>query len=249
MIEIVIVSFLYLISGVSGSGAWSSDASSSRASSPRDWESLKFVLPSDHSPYSKSCKALGKNYCLLGMEFSDTQTNRLPQETDIDVFKALLRLEFDTLSWYSLNPITKGGCCDVQANVYLFQGQHKGLSPREYLDRIKDYSLEHKHVNWIKAVFIPELCANMITEVGFGIGDLKIVGRTVGDNFIFPRIFWGEYTVIQRAEIPTHPITQFQWFKQMIMCYDHPWICGNREANRRHSIAGYSGIGGLSTGL
>ena len=49
-----------------------------------------------------------KNYCLLGMEFSDTQTNRLPQETDVDVFKALLRLEFDTLSWYSLNPITKG---------------------------------------------------------------------------------------------------------------------------------------------
>ena len=38
----------------------------------------------------------------------------------------------------------------MQANVYLFQGQHKGLSPREYLDRIKDYSLEHKHVNWIK---------------------------------------------------------------------------------------------------
>ncbi|XP_063718739.1 uncharacterized protein LOC134845652 [Symsagittifera roscoffensis] len=102
------------------------------------------------------------------------------------------------------------------------------LSPQQYLERLTDYS-ENKRLNYLSAYPNPDLCLNIITEVGFGTGPMKpFLGHP---NPHYPLVF-PDMPGVNRVRFPFHRpenLLTFQWFKHNIMCRGQPWICGHRQ--------------------
>ncbi|XP_063723574.1 uncharacterized protein LOC134851427 [Symsagittifera roscoffensis] len=61
--------------------------------------------------------------------------------------------------------------------MYWRQGMKKGLSPENYIKKLTDMTEKGKQLNWIKADFNETSCLNVISQVGFGQGALRIEGN------------------------------------------------------------------------
>ena len=127
----------------------------------------------------------------------------------------------------------KDGCCVGHYCHYFTFGYNEAMmTPKEYYNRLTDYSEEGKQLNYILAYYSILCDVNIILEIGFGSGDLQRVDH-----------FNGEY--IQRVgtpyilkvgyhwtpEIPyDNPgdFVSFPWFKRNLMCLSRPWICGGK---------------------
>ncbi|XP_063729049.1 uncharacterized protein LOC134856706 [Symsagittifera roscoffensis] len=202
------------------------NSSSGAADGPR-WMSQQFVLPNFLSFFGLRCRQMNQMFCLSGVYFGlDRVSDRLPRESDLRVIEMAVRPSYKLINWYPfLRQNPSDICCSFQKYIYQTQGQEKGVSPEEYLDLLFDfYAPEDKQVNWIQATYISKLCYNVITEIGFGPGQLKMSGEFyLNEQFVLP---------VEKGmgilKIPGNDIRgaiTFRWFRKHIICESQPWIC------------------------
>ena len=103
------------------------------------------------------------------------------------------------------------------------------LTPEEYIERLIDYSEDNKDLNTIMAFYMPTCNVNVITKLGFGIGELKRLNHP-GDERL--QLSGAPYMIKVGSEwSPTIPFSNpedfvtFRWFKQNFICRVQPWIC------------------------
>ena len=97
--------------------------------------------------------------------------------------------------------------------------------------KITDFSSgPRKHLNYIDAVYSEDLCANVIVQVGFGIGPLGIAnGNNDSQIFMLPQGTMENAFLFTRATIEAR--LNFDWFKLNYVCQEQPWICRTFPGN------------------
>ena len=221
------------------------------------WSSLNFIIPVD-MPYNyiwSLCNELSTYYCLNAFVTEDDVYNPAFQIQTISgaifindpvLSSHLIKLKrFVREECYDLfgsvyenhnHFVVREGCCQGQYYYYFTYGYRDALlTPNEYLTKLFDYSEEGKQLNYILSFYEPDCHVNIITKIGFGIGELKRENHRsglrdehhgvpyllkVGDGWT-PRIPYGN---------PVDFIT-FSWFKTNVMCPDQPWICRNQSSS------------------
>ena len=120
-------------------------------------------------------------------------------------------------------------------NYYYFNNGYRDalLTPREYLNKLTDYSEEHKRLNYIQSYFSSECSTNIIAKIGFGTGIL--VRLNVSDVTRFEKhgapyqlklgLHWSPRIPYEN---PGQFLT-FRWFKNKVICKDQSWICNNQN--------------------
>ncbi|XP_075243961.1 uncharacterized protein LOC142338201 [Convolutriloba macropyga] len=119
------------------------------------------------------------------------------------------------------------GCCTYQTKLYVEYGQKNGLSPEEYLDKIfKFQRVGDKKVVFLKVRFHRPTCMNVISQIGFGNGDLKIIGSRNGikGKFAFPALGNSTAVPVFYGETIEAKLT-FSWFIINILCLEKPELC------------------------
>ncbi|XP_075248096.1 uncharacterized protein LOC142341101 [Convolutriloba macropyga] len=198
------------------------DNSSSRIT----WMSHHFILPGRFTWLGVKCRDVSQHFCLYSILYDHRFfINRMPLESDLEVFESVIRHSFTSINWYSMFQSNDSeSCCEFQSFIYKNHGWRKGVSPELFLDHVFDFSLTNKQVNYIYATYAENLCHNVITEVGFGPGKLRLNGRILQNTpFIFPIQNTGEIKFIP-ANYVRSSLT-YNWFRSEIICAAQPWIC------------------------
>ena len=87
-----------------------------------------------------------------------------------------------------------------------------------------------KELNYIQAFFLSRCRVNVITKIGFGIGELKTQSHPflIGDHLPGFNYILGIDHVDFDIQIPyqnPEDFLTFKWFKHNVICRDQPWIC------------------------
>ncbi|XP_075263981.1 uncharacterized protein LOC142355820, partial [Convolutriloba macropyga] len=117
-------------------------------------------------------------------------------------------------------------CCEFQTITYLSQGQAKGLSASEYMEKMSAFNEnDGKQLNYILASYNEELCLNVIHHLGFGFGSrLELAGDFVQQNIFI--IILDHYQQVTMYEWPIEKTRiTFKWFKESFICEEHPRFC------------------------
>ncbi|XP_075246491.1 uncharacterized protein LOC142339990 isoform X2 [Convolutriloba macropyga] len=202
-----------------------------------NWKSVQFAIPQPRPFFSRQCLLLEKQFCLLGLFLYARQSLREPVSADLSLFEELVRRSYTNINWYSLLRSNPGRCCDFQIRHYQFQGQSHGLSPSEYYNKLTDFSLVDKRLNWLRANYHTQTCENVVSEIGFGTGPLRMTGSyRSGLRFIIPIWKLGAELVIPRLE--SSIATTFRFFRDNFICHDQPWICEQYQSPVNQNIRG-----------
>ena len=141
-------------------------------------------------------------------------------------FRKLIRLNYLDYNMFSFRNSDRnyGSCCAHQTLVYIKFGHKKGISPLNYLKKLTDFDDKDKQVVHIHYMYVPELCVNVITKLGFGRGKLsfsggKLQGKPFG-MFVYGDQRWH---VFHKDTVKLY--LTFQWFKQNVVCAERPLIC------------------------
>ncbi|XP_075243965.1 uncharacterized protein LOC142338204 [Convolutriloba macropyga] len=195
-------------------------------------ESLDFILPYDNDDLGRKCLRYSRYFCCDGYRMTKKQKDREPEETDRMLFEAMVRHSFRTINWFSLRDQDQanGGCCSHQVGMYAEYGQKLGLDPIEYYNKIYNYkNLGGRELVYVKARWHSKACMNMISQLGFGKGKLKVVGgRGLTTNFAMP-------PVGNQTQVPYFKGAQlrkrltFSWFLRNNICGDFPFLCAGLE--------------------
>ncbi|XP_063728184.1 uncharacterized protein LOC134855576 [Symsagittifera roscoffensis] len=193
-----------------------------------DWESMLFIIPSDYSSDVRShlCHKYSTRFCFMGKVINAIKSERSEEDDDYFNFIELISRVYRHINWFSISYVfvrEEGTCCLSQLGSYRKFGMERGLSPDSYMNEVTDFSSRNKKLNFIKAHFNRNLCVNLISEVGFGTGELVIFGEyhnaffllNEGNNKMF---HFFPYNNIKDQ-------LTFEWFKLNIMCDEQPWIC------------------------
>merc|ERR1711894_337186 len=107
--------------------------------------------------------------------------------------------------------------------------------------KLMDFDLsDNKQLVFVKVRFEQEVCMNVITQMGFGKGALKVTGgNKIGVNYMIPPIGRNTIYTLKRPEFKE--FLTFSWFRAKIVCLERPHLCNDTEAGRR------SGFGISST--
>ena len=220
------------------------------------WSSLKFLIPFDvpHNYFWALCRVYSIYYCLDAFvtEREGTHNNPAfevrnffqglipsdPVASRLKKLKRFIRDECDDLfvSKYEHHNyfVLTEGCCQGQYYYYFTYGYRDALlTPLEYISKLFDYSAEGKQLNYILSYYDPSCEANIITKIGFGIGELKRANHRSGfrdERQGIPYLLkvGDRWTPKIPYENPVDFIT-FSWFKTNVMCSDQPWICGSQR--------------------
>ncbi|XP_075257296.1 uncharacterized protein LOC142349547 isoform X2 [Convolutriloba macropyga] len=200
-----------------------------RNSNKEKRESLDFVLPDQVDPVGRQCHQFNTWYCMMGYWINYKQSDRQPQENDKQLFEQLVKTFFFNVNWYSFKPqdAANGGCCSYQTKQYIEYGQKFGLSPRDYLDKIVYFTAGASHHNlvFLKVRWDEQLCVNIVTQVGFGIGQLKVVGdKRMTKPFAIPRLGGSTNIYVYEAGKVKKDLN-FTWFMHFVICKDKPELC------------------------
>ncbi|XP_075245435.1 uncharacterized protein LOC142339339 isoform X2 [Convolutriloba macropyga] len=191
---------------------------------------------------SRKCAILSQHFCLFGYFYHSSRTPRNdPSEFDLGKFDFHVGLHFLDYNWFSLMQTSFGDCCLFQLLQYREQGQLRaGVSPEEYLENATSFKPDsHKKVNWISVSYLSEPCLNMIVQIGFGPGELKIHGRVNPDApFAYP-LNVGQDLVIVEASNLVRELT-FEWFKEYVVCQDQNWICDRSNSSNDRNYSSFS---------
>ncbi|XP_075243959.1 uncharacterized protein LOC142338198 [Convolutriloba macropyga] len=164
----------------------------------------------------------------MGFAIIGTYGDREPQQNDTQVFKHLIHKAYKSVNWYSFKPQDQknDGCCTHQTAMYIQNGQRRGLSPEEYYNKIFGFQIiDAKKLVLIKARWNRQLCANIVTQLGFGKGELKVVAkRGLNSNFAFPPIA-GNYDVPVFIGATIQTRLSFTWFLVHVVCVEKPDLC------------------------
>ena len=70
-----------------------------------------------------------------------------------------------------------------------------------------------------------QLCVNIVTQVGFGIGQLKVVGdKRMTKPFAIPRLGGSTNIYVYEAGKVKKDLN-FTWFMHFVICKDKPELC------------------------
>ncbi|XP_075265056.1 uncharacterized protein LOC142357296, partial [Convolutriloba macropyga] len=200
---------------------------------PEHWESLVFLLTTPLGPFGTLCSNYSNFYCL------ESYQTTLVGQPDLGLTPAMMAQWFYDLietRWRTINMISKQegeDCCEGQTAMYVQYGlRNMAWSPDEYLEKLMDYSNHSMTLNYIQGRYYGPVCANIITEVGFGPGPIRraadyedrekpyiLISREHNNDE--PTNLWSK-----QFDYDTPQMT-FGWFKEQIMCREKPWLCEN----------------------
>ncbi|XP_063729275.1 uncharacterized protein LOC134856913 [Symsagittifera roscoffensis] len=193
-------------------------------------QSHDFILPDVNEELGRKCQRFSDYFCLMAVWLNTRLTNREPQQDDAEQFRKLVEPNYKNLNWYSFreNDISSfsEGCCSHQVDSYIQYGQKNGLSPQEYYDKVfKIGRVTDKQLVFLKARWVPSLCMNVINQVGFGYGSLKIIGNPkLSRNFIVPPVGNEDLMMV----VPKNQVKDtlsFSWFLVNLVCREKPHWC------------------------
>ncbi|XP_075241615.1 uncharacterized protein LOC142336590 [Convolutriloba macropyga] len=193
-----------------------------------DWKTLEFILPDEGDRYGagKFCYNLSDTFCLHGYWFNSQQSNRKEQQQDIDTWTDLVQNVWRSFNWFSFDSRSFGGCCNSQVHEYMSHGCNYGVSPKDYYKLVTDFT-SPKQLNRIKARYNKTSGFNVISELGFGEGQLIKDGAKSGHVFILPPKLKMDDVRFQYDKVES--VLTFDWFKETIVCKGQPWICENKN--------------------
>ncbi|XP_075242392.1 uncharacterized protein LOC142337169 [Convolutriloba macropyga] len=192
------------------------------------WESQLFVVPSHWTRLSRQCSRYSDVFCLHGYIYDRSRQGRQLDASEVDKFTQLVEKVFLRNNWFALPPNQIRMCCDDQVDQYERRAYRKGVTAHEFATKATDFSLTtHKHLNWLYVRYVPYLCSNLISEVGFGYGPLRIRGDFQTAPFIYPVKLGAEW-IRFNAENLTSFLT-FDWFREEIVCGKNTWICDDYD--------------------
>ncbi|XP_075261351.1 uncharacterized protein LOC142353047 isoform X2 [Convolutriloba macropyga] len=203
------------------------------------WSSLEFVLPSIQTKLGKHCMNLGKRFCLMGMYNRPSHSDEKGPNYNRDRFDSMIGALYQRIHFFSFKDHEYGGCCDYQKETFLNEGWSKGISLEDYALSLTDFRSEihYKKLNWVKAIFAPEVCLNVISQVGFGSGPLRTAGTFSTEmGFAFPFTYGQENIIFSVKDLQIGELT-FSWFKEQFVCQEQPWLCQDLHttASMRHA--------------
>ncbi|XP_075256582.1 uncharacterized protein LOC142349054 [Convolutriloba macropyga] len=148
------------------------------ASRNNERESLDFILPNPNEELGAKCLQFSLYFCLMGLWTNTKFSNRRPELGDREEFQRLVEPVYHELNWFSFkDEDSSRACCSYQVNSYIDYGQKYGLSPTQYFDKIFELGLSGtKQIVFIKAKWVPDLCMNVVNQLGYGTGRLRIIG-------------------------------------------------------------------------
>ena len=212
------------------------------------WSSLVFIIPVQEPQdyYWKVCREFSEIFCLQRFYTSD-ETENPAYVTEVNLDEAgsslinyfywledsaqsELQKVFEPKYKQINNFVDRYGCCFNQYfdyfTVALLQMM---LTPKEYYGKISDFTDENKELNEIWAYYLPSCQQNIITKVGFGIGELKRKNLYIN----LPNQEKGLPYVLKIGDSWSSPIPYsnpgdfltFKWFRKNVVCLEQPWIC------------------------
>ncbi|XP_075265218.1 uncharacterized protein LOC142357491 isoform X2 [Convolutriloba macropyga] len=182
-----------------------------------------------------NCCFNGLYFCLMGYWINHKQSDREPQEDDKEMFEQLAKPFFTQINWYSFKPqdAQNGGCCSYQVNLYVEYGQKYGLSPVEYHKKIFYFAqtgYEETSLVFLKTTWSTILCMNVISQLGFGRGSLKIVGsKRMSKPFVVPPLGTNRTMVHVFGGSKVGKDLNFAWFMYHVLCKSKPDLCPDME--------------------
>ena len=216
------------------------------------WSSLVFIIPVQEPQdyYWKVCRNFSQIFCLQFFYTSEEIENpAYVAQVNMDVTNANLMYHvywledfvqselkdvFDS-KYKQINNFVDGyGCCVNQYFDYFTVGLlEMMLTPEEYYGKMSDFTDENKELNEIWAYYLPSCQQNIITKVGYGIGEL----RRHNHYFSLPPQEEGlPYMLkVDNSWSPPIPYSNpgdfltFRWFKKNVMCLEQNWICEQFE--------------------
>ncbi|XP_075261905.1 uncharacterized protein LOC142353531 [Convolutriloba macropyga] len=198
----------------------------------RPWTSLEFAIPNSPSNLGQHCSNLGKRFCVIGVyirPFLPNLTTKPLMPFDRTYFDTVLKSFYNRVNFFSFHEHEYGGCCDYQKDTYLHEGRFTGITVEEYALMLIDFKEGEnmKKLNWIKAHFTPKVCLNIISQVGFGSGELMTAGNfSTAMGFAFPFKYKQDNLIFSMSQLHFGHLT-FAWFKQQFVCPDQPWLCND----------------------
>ncbi|XP_063724137.1 uncharacterized protein LOC134851816 isoform X2 [Symsagittifera roscoffensis] len=184
----------------------SSGAASNRQ---RNWSSLEFLVPGvPNNRLSQHCAEKSK---------------RVSRPEDYGRFRQLILPIYEAYNFFTFSN-TLGSCCKHQVLMYWRYGTRKGLSPEGYLKKLTDITDGGRQLNWIKANYNETICLNVISQLGFGHGFLRIEGNFKRHSDFLLLLQEGKQTHMFSPNNVTKVITFF-WFKFNVICRARPWMC------------------------
>ena len=215
------------------------------------WKSQTFIIPpgvsrNDAGDY---CREFSNFYCLHAYE-TRPGVPSLAVEYDYDdlMYDLQLAIAVEELRFslfqqcqqrfhaiFRRHNIYHGdeGCCEKQCGLYIQHGFTKMvLTPGNYISKLTDYSEFNKQLNYIEAFFLTRCEVNIITKVGFGVGELIREDNPETDSPQkrgYPYIL-GLLDPVLNSPIPFENPGQyltFRWFKLNVICREQEWICRN----------------------
>ena len=217
------------------------------------WSSVLFVIPIDvpHNFLWNTCRLNSVYYCLHAFMTENNQSDwayerrpgnelRLSDPTIkmLRYLQAFANAEclkiFEPFRTKHNLFVFRDGCCIAHyCHYFTFGFTEALLTPKEYYNRITDYSENGKVLNYIMAYYSHRCEMNIIMELGFGVGELKRVNHFGGNELQregVPYLLKVGYhwTPEVPYDNPGDFIT-FGWFKKKVICADRPWICGKMK--------------------
>ena len=205
-----------------------------------------------YSYYWEICRQKSRYYCLLSFFSIDANSNPafeiryLNNEVTVDsTYYKWQQMKFDAcdecreifrpvVEKHNLFIFWEGCCLGYNFNYFSYGFRDALLTPKEYLEKLTDYSEEGKTLNYILAYYLPDCETNVITKLGFGSGNLRRVDHryinTPNQKPATPyQIKIGQEWSSKIPYDNPEDFLTFKWFKQNIMCLDQPWICREDE--------------------
>ncbi|XP_075253383.1 uncharacterized protein LOC142345282 [Convolutriloba macropyga] len=217
------ISSTSLINGGGGGGSWTPAA----FKATQGWHSQVFTIPGRLTNNGKLCAKRSVTFCFRSFRLESEQDYGLSLNSSDEVvkFESLIKASFQKFNWFSgrAKDRDSGGCCSDQVDSFTKFGLWNLLSAQDYMSKATNFITGHKPLNWIKAYFHKDVCANVIVEVGFGGGRMRITGefQPYADYILQMR---NETALRYRPKRLQAHLT-FNWFKHNVICVSQNWIC------------------------
>ena len=219
-----------------------------------NWTSLMFIIPIDapRNILSSRCRQQSIYYCLHAF-VSDpiSSTSKAvqvrfrdhidPQDPTVVAFK-FIKFSASQECRQLLEPVYRDhnlflfhdGCClDHYCHYFMFGYGLALLTPKEYYEKLTDYTDEGKVLNFIMAYHSPDCEANVIMELGFGKGEVNTIHSFRGMPPEQPGLPYllkvGHHWAPKIPYENPRDFITFSWFKKNVICADQPWICYKPE--------------------
>ncbi|XP_075246397.1 uncharacterized protein LOC142339922 [Convolutriloba macropyga] len=199
-------------------------------------ESMIFVIAGPYSNATSLCSNYSEVFCYT---YFFIDTIELPSRHDVRQdavhFQSIVWNNFRSVNMYSLKTFDKPrGCCSSQVQNFMNVAYRTGMSPETYWSRVTNFS-EGKQLTYLKSVYDPDSCMNLITHLGFGHGNFQFGDHASADMQVRDGLYFQpDYGILTPAPDSTWHIfskyfisTQltYEWFKYTFICKEQAWIC------------------------